>query len=42
MDKEIGDRIYIKNSNKRSNKTNLNRRIIERMKETMDKKGRKV
>ena len=42
MDKEIGDRIYIKNSSRRSNKTNLNRKIIERMKETRTKKGRKA
>jgi ribosome biogenesis protein ENP2 len=42
IDKEIGDRIYIKNSSRRSNKTNLNRKIMERMKERMNKKGRKV
>lgn len=42
MDKEIGDRIYIKNSSKRDSKSNLNRKIIERMKERMDKKGQKA
>ena len=42
LDKEIGDRIYVKNSNRRANKSNLNRKIIERMKETRNKKGRKI
>lgn len=42
MDKEIGDRIYIKNSSRRANKSNLNRKIIERMKDRMDKKGKRT
>lgn len=41
IDRELNDRIYIKNSNRRETKTNLNRQIIERMKERMDKKGKK-
>ena len=42
IDQEIGDRIYIKNSNKRDTKSNLNKKIIERMKERMNKKGVKA